>query len=173
MRLSDWVNDLRDYVAVAREFMETPTGKRVAVGIGAIGVLAVLLMLRSALGPRQVVRESSRRVVICAKTGKSFTVTVEPGMSFPLQSSYSGEKTAYPAEMCGWTAGGEVASQPHAVLLNSWINQPEPTFCPVCGRLVVRHNPPAEAGAKAPPTEAELKARFPKGPFDLSEYQAR
>jgi hypothetical protein len=78
------------------------------------------------------------------------------GESIPIVSPYSGLNTGYPGEPCYWTADGQAKADPDWVILNQVLGKPGPTFCPVCGRLVVAHNPPPGPGARPPPTQQEL-----------------
>ena len=147
----------------ASEFWESRTGKMITVGGLVIAALSLYGSFRSSLGPSSAASLANRRIFVCEKTGKSFEVTLKPGMKIPLHSPYSGADTGYPAELCYWTAGGSVSSEPHAVLLNSLVGKPEPTFCLDCGRLVVRHNPRAADGHKAPPLKQEFLSRNKSG----------
>jgi hypothetical protein len=102
---------------------------------------------------------SRRRLFICAKTRKSFWFTVQEGTMIPVLSPYSHEATGYEAELCYWTAGGEIKADPTAVLLNSHLGRGEPTFCPDCGRLVVPLNPAPRVGDRPPPRREDFLQR--------------
>jgi hypothetical protein len=142
------------------EDSENPTVRKVLIGATIVlGVLLIFMSFKWSFGPSKAAQLSNDRMFICSKTGKSFSVTLKAGMSVPVYSRYSGEDTGYPAEECWWTADGQIKSSPDYVLLNSEIGKPEPTFCPVCGRMVVSRNPRPSPGAKPPPTEAEYRAR--------------
>ena len=80
-------------------------------------------------------------------------------MTMPVLSPFSGKNTGYPAELCYWTKDGSIKTDPTPVLLNTYIGDNSPTFCPDCGRLVVGHNPRAVAGAHAPPTKQEWESK--------------
>ncbi len=112
------------------------------------------------------------RVFKCVETGKVFAYKLSEGEHWPVMSEASGKKTAYPTESCYWTKDGKQKHKPDYVILNEYLKKPGDTFCPVCGRLVVGHNPvpppdtpfadePAEKdAAKEEPTEkapAEIK----------------
>ena len=156
-----------------REFFESPTGKKFTVGGVLIALLAIFLSFRSNLGLSSAASIANRRTFVCSKTGKSFELTLKPGMAVPVHSPYSGEDTGYPAELCYWTAGGGFSSEPHAVLMNSAIGKPEPTFCSDCGRLVVRHNPRAVEGRSAPPLKQEYSSRGRSNATDPNAMQDR
>ena len=96
---------------------------------------------------------------ICAETGKPFEYTIKRGDTLPVKSPHSGKNTGWEAEKCFWTADGKFKSEPTYVLLNEHSGKPGATFCPDCGRLVVRFNPPPTAGATPPPKESEMKDR--------------
>lgn len=157
----------------AREFLESPSGKIFAAGGAVIALLAIFLSFRSLLGPGSAASLANRQTFICAKTGKSFELTLKPGMRIPVHSSYSGEDTGYPAELCYWTASGGISQKSHPVLMNSIIGKPEPTFCPDCGRLVVRHNPRAAEGRTPPPLKQELMSHRPSGAGDTTAAHER
>jgi hypothetical protein len=142
-------------------FLDTTAGKVVAGVVIVVAAIAIYLLVR----PKDVAADLSRhRKFICSETNKPFDVTVEAGMMIPIKSPYSGKNTGYPAEMCWWTKDGQQAKEPHAVLLKKSVDPSAgPTFCPICGRLVVGHNPPPQPGKPPPPTEEEYKARRPRG----------
>lgn len=141
------------------KFFQTPRGRAVAVIGCVLAVLAMYMAYRSAFGPSALAEHSRRRPYICAETGKSFEVVLEPGMNIPVHSPFSGKDTGYPAELCYWNADGSIKTKPTPVLLHSLVGKPEPTFCPDCGRLVVGHNPKAREGMTPPPTEAEYQSK--------------
>lgn len=145
------------------------TGGRVAcVAIGVAGVVALAFALRSYFGDSAAASASSGRVFVCAETGKPFSYTLVRGDTVPVTSPHSKKNTGFPAEMCSWTADGQVRSEPIPVLLEEYRGRKEPTFCPDCGRRVVVRNPPAMPGAKAPATKAEF-AKQPGRPAAVTE----
>jgi hypothetical protein len=145
-----------------REFSESSAGK-VTVGVIIVAAAAMVWMsVRSNLGTSNAGKMASDRMFICAKTGKSFWHTLERGESIPVYSSYSKEKTGYPAELCFWNADGSVRKEGFPVLLNQYKGEAGPTFCPDCGRLVIGHNPPADPSHKPPVTKDEYKPRGPR-----------
>lgn len=146
-------------IAEAREFFRTGKGKNVAIALAAVALVVFIWSVIANLGADEAVQFSRGRVFICAETKKPYNVELNPDMKIPYDSPHSGKKTGYPAEMCYWTKDGKPKEDPTPVLMNSYANQPEPTFCPDCGRLVTIRNPYAEAGAKPPPTAEELKSR--------------
>jgi hypothetical protein len=98
---------------------------------------------------------------VCTETGKSFRHLNQIGETLPILSPYSGKNTGMPAEPCYWTKEGKAKADPTWVLLNSEkpVPEPEPTFCPDCGRLVVPRNPPPKDGRPPPPTREEWFAQ--------------
>jgi hypothetical protein len=90
------------------------------------------------------------------ETGKTFKHVNKVGEMGPVLSPNTG-KEAFPAEACYWTRDGGVKKDPTWVLLNSYLGNDAPTFCPDCGRLVVGHNPPARPGARPPKTKEEYE----------------
>jgi hypothetical protein len=141
------------------EDSENPIVRKVLIGATILlGVLLVVMSFRWSFGPTAAAKLANEKMFVCSKTGKSFSVTLKLGMKIPVHSPYSGEDTGYPAEECWWTAGGQIKNSPDYVLVDSEIGKPGPTFCPVCGRLVVPRNPHPMAGDRPPPTEAEYRA---------------
>ena len=142
-----------------RELLRGPSGVAVAAVVVVGGCVAVYFSVRES-GPSSV-DISRQRTFMDAESGKAFQATLSAGDSLPLKSPFTGKATGVEAEMCNWTPDGKVKATPDPVLLNSahLPPLPEPTFCPVCHRLVVGHNPPAQPGEKAPPTQAEYSSR--------------
>jgi hypothetical protein len=142
-----------------REYLDSVAGK-VTVGLIILALGGLMYWsVRSNFGPTSAARMASERVFVCAKTGKSFSHTMEKGERIPVYSKFSGENTGFPAEMCFWNADGSIRTEGVPVLLNPYKGVSEPTFCPECGRLVVGHNPPPAPSHKPPPTKAEYEAR--------------
>ena len=141
-----------------REWLESSGGKIAAAALLVIAAVAAFFALRSVMGPTEGALIANDRVFIDATTKQPFKHELKPGENLPVRAP-SGKDAGYPAEMCWWTKDGQIRSEPYPVLLNQWIGQQGPTFCPDCGRLVVGHNPKPEPGAKPPPTDAEYKAR--------------
>jgi len=102
---------------------------------------------------------SRQRMFMCSETNKPFAHEISEGESYPVISPFTGKATGYPAEECWWTKDGQVKNEPTYVLLKEATHQKGPTFCPDCGRLVVGHNPRAQAGEKPPPTKEEYTTR--------------
>lgn len=112
--------------------------------------------------PSSIVADSRKYIFICSETGKAFTGTLEIGESPILMSPYSGKRTGYPAELCYWTADGQVRKEPFPVLMNEQVGKIGPTFCPDCGRLVVLHNPVPEPGKMPPLTREKYEQKYAK-----------
>jgi hypothetical protein len=145
-----------------REFLNGRTGKVVAIALALVALAAAVVIARDSFGPPRETRNSNDRMFICAETGKAFEYTIKRGDMFPVMSPHSGKKTGYEAEKCFWTADGKSKKEPTFVLLNEHVNKPGPTFCPDCGRHVVRFNPPPTQGAAPPPKQSEMKDRPPR-----------
>jgi hypothetical protein len=143
-----------------REFLNTLPGKIAGVVIALVLLFMMGYEVRQTFGDPPAAKVTRTRTFVCSETGKSFEVTLKPGMTMPVKSPFTGRATGYEFdEVCGWTADGHVAPKPTFVLLNKKLHKKGPTFCPTCDRLVVENNPPAEEGAKPPPTRAEYERR--------------
>jgi len=143
-----------------RQFLASPAGKGVGIGIVVLGLVVVVWAVRSQFHS-DIIDVSRDRQFIDSKTGKLFSYSISPGETYPVKAP-SGEKTGYPAELCYWTKDGKIRQEPYPVLVNQWIHKAGPTFCPDCGRLVIPHNPRPQPGDKPPPTKAEYDARPPR-----------
>jgi hypothetical protein len=143
-----------------RAFFQTGAGKAIGIGLAVIALLVMASVIWSAIGPSDAEELSTNRMFIDAKTGKPFKHTIKAGETLPVDAP-SGGKSGVPAETCFWTKDGQIKKDPTYVLLNENAIPPKkgPTFCPDCGRLVTPMNPPAVAGRKPPPTQAEYKDR--------------
>lgn len=144
-------------MAGLREYLNSPAGKWIVGGAVLLIVVVAVVVLRGMMGP-SLGQDVAGASFIDAATGQEFKHTVKVGDKIPIRAP-SGKDTGYLAEMCYWGKDGKPKDTPSYVLLNQYVNKPEPTFCPDCGRLVVPMNPRAAAGQKPPPTEAEYKAR--------------
>jgi hypothetical protein len=142
-----------------REFLKTSVGKNVAIAAAIIGLGVCVWSIASNFGDDEATALSKGRVFICAETKETYNVELSAGMKIPYDSPYSGKPTGFPAEMCYWTKDGKIKQDPTPVLINGYVNQPEPTFCPDCGRIVTVRNPFPEPGSRPPPTQAEWKSR--------------
>jgi hypothetical protein len=115
------------------------------------GVIVAVYLTREI--KRQDVDElrTDERVMICAETGKTYNYTPHGAETMPYYSPYSHKKTGYLAERCYWTKDGKAKLEPTFVLLNEYAGKEGKTYCPDCGREVVRHNP-------VPPMDMLLEA---------------
>jgi hypothetical protein len=142
------------------------TGKQIQKGLLLTGALVLVsfvgVLLFSNSGADDAVDSSRNRIFICSETGKVFRQELKVGMDLPLISPFTGRATGIEAELCYWTASGEIKKEPTPVLLNERIGKPGPTFCPDCNRLVVGLNPPPRLDSKPPPKREEYSARRPK-----------
>lgn len=141
-----------------KNILDRGTGKTVAMVLAVVAIGVALYMIRNSLSSPAVAAERER-VFVDAQSGEPFNHELQKGESIPVDAP-SGHKSGYPAELCYWTKDGHPKKDPTAVLMNSWIGKPEPTFCPDCGRLVVPNNPPARAGMRPPPTREEYEQRM-------------
>ncbi len=142
-----------------REFLRGPAGRALIVGFLVASLAAVGWSIWSNVRPDDSIVDANSPLFIDATNGKTFHLKLEPGMTYPVISPYSGQATGYKAELCYWNKDGTIKTDPTPVLLNSDIGKPGPTFCPDCGRLVVSHNPVPRPGMNPPPTEAQYNAR--------------
>jgi hypothetical protein len=142
-----------------QEMINRPQLKPIFVALAILMAVGGGWFAWRSFGPSAAVVASSHTTCVCGETGKSFDVALEVGMTFPVQSPYSGKKTGYPAEFCYWSKDGQIMKDPTPVLMNSWLGKPGATFCPTCGRLVVPHNPVPSAKASPPPTREQYRDR--------------
>jgi hypothetical protein len=141
-----------------RELMNGSGGKIAAIFVALLCLTAAGWAVWSSVAPSDAAAAANDPWFVDAETGKAFHMQLKVGMSIPVKSPFMGHMTGYPAELCYWTKDGHVKKDPTPVLLNSEIDKPGPTFCPDCGRLVVRHNPIPMPGKAPPPTQAEWEA---------------
>ena len=126
-------------------------------------VFAVILVVAGAAGIyaswRNIVPPNPlpAQMFVEVADNKPFAQDLAIGMRIPIKGPNGTD--AYPAEACYWTPDGHPKDTPDYVVLNSYLGKSGPTFCPVCHRLVVFHNPKATAGAKPPPTQEEYFGR--------------
>jgi hypothetical protein len=146
------------YMAGTRDFLATTSGKLLTFVLAGIAIVVAAVLIWRSFGPPSEVVDANTRYFVDTKTGKSFRRELKAGMRMPIDAP-SGEKTGYLAELCFWNADGSQRKEPYAVVLNSALGKPEPTFCPDCGRLVVGHNPVPMEGSKPPPKKQEYVPR--------------
>jgi hypothetical protein len=144
-----------------RRFLSS-TGGKVVITILAFGLITFAMYSVKSFLKGDTPDSAFHTMYICTETGKAFDHQNKVGETVPILSPYSGKNTGVPAEACYWTADGGTMKDPTWVLLNTEIGKPEPTFCPVCGRLVVARNPPPSSGRQPPPTKEEWFAQHPK-----------
>ncbi len=137
-----------------RRLIETRTSRVFSIGLVCVGLVGISFSLWKSGG---AVRASRQRVFVCSETNRSFEHIVAIGETIPIRSPFTGNLTAYEAdELCYWTAEGTRKTEPTYVLLNTTLGRNERTFCPDCGRLVVRNNPPPDAHITPPPSRDRL-----------------
>lgn len=100
---------------------------------------------------------------MCIESKKTFDYAMKDGEHWPVISPFTNKKTGYPVEKCYWTKDGKRKETPDYVVLNETLGKSGDTICPVCGRIVLGHNPvpddkvplatPASAPAAAPTTQ--------------------
>ena len=137
--------------------MRTSSGRNVAIAAAVVGLGVCVWSIASNFGDDEATALAKGRVFICAETKKPFSIELTADMKIPCDSPHSGKPTGYPAEMCYWTKDGKTKEDPTPVLMNGYVNLPEPTYCPDCGRMVTVRNPYPEPGSRPPPTAAEAK----------------
>ena len=123
-----------------------------------LGIVLVAKTIWAEVSGSDVEKMSRGLVMIDTATGNPFNHTLELGEKIPVLAP-SGGRTGIPAEKCFWTKEGKAKSDPTYVLMYGDAGKPGPTFCPECGRLVVRQNPPPSADGNPPPTAEQFKAR--------------
>lgn len=136
--------------------MKPKTILLVVITLAALGVGG--WNLKNLLSSSEAGAGSARRWFVCTETKKAFQLDLQIGMTIPVKSPYSGKETGYPAELCYWNEDGSIRKEPTPVLLNRYLGDKSPTYCPDCGRLVVLRNPPPEAG-KAPPKKTDKTSK--------------
>jgi hypothetical protein len=143
------------------DISQTSKGKIALSVVAIVCIVAGLWSLRNYVHASSAADIANTRVFVDAETGQAFNYTITPTMTLPVTSPDTGKQTGYPAELCYWTADGQIKDEPTAVVLNSTLDPTsrEPTFCPDCGRLVVAHNPKPRPGDRPPPTRQEYYAQ--------------
>jgi len=136
--------------------LEKPAGKAAGI-VFCLAALALGVYVIKSYSTSTALAQDKDRIFIDATTGQSFSHELVLGEKVPVLAP-SGNMSGFPAELCYWTKDGTIKSDPTAVLLNSYIGKPGPTFCPDCGRLVVPHNPIAQPGMRPPPTREEWES---------------
>lgn len=116
----------------------------------ALLVVASVLVWRN-LGGSSPASDANTRVFMCVESGKTFEHRLEVGEREPILSPHTGRETGWGTEACYWTPDGRAKKNPDYVVLKRRMGIDEPTYCPVCGREVVPHNPlpPQELMAEA------------------------
>ncbi|HEX2974245.1 MAG TPA: hypothetical protein VHP11_18060 [Tepidisphaeraceae bacterium] len=138
-----------------RGWLDSAMGKNAAIALAIVGIGGMVWAIQRNFGRTDAAIAAQDRTFICAESGKAFQHRLSLSDSIPIASPYSGKRTGYPAELCYWTASGQIQTKPTPVLLNSYRGRAEPTFCPDCGRLVVSHNPAPDPSRQPPPTRSQ------------------
>jgi hypothetical protein len=143
-----------------REFLQTGPGRLLSFGAVLVGLCLAGYSIWANFKPSAAEANSRLRWFVNVDTGKPFQVEMTVGQTYPLTCPDTGAKSGYLAELCYWTADGQVKQDPDKVVLNQLLGKHGPTFCPVCHRLVVMHNPNPldDPSLSPPPTEAEWRA---------------
>jgi hypothetical protein len=142
-----------------RDFLASNPGKLLTMVLSGAAVAVAAWLVWRSFGPSADAADANTRYFVDIKTGKPFRKELKAGMRLPIDAP-SGEKTGYLAELCFWNADGSQRKDPFAVVPNSALGKPEPTFCPDCGRLVVVHNPaPSGPDSKPPPKKEQYVPR--------------
>jgi hypothetical protein len=143
-----------------REFLQSGPGRLLSLGAVLIGLSLAGYSIWASIKPAPGVADSRLRWFVNVETGTAFQVEMTVGQSYPLTCPDTGKPTGYLAELCYWTPDGQPKQDPDKVVLNQELGKHGPTFCPICHRLVVGHNPNPwlSPGMSPPPTEAEWRA---------------
>jgi hypothetical protein len=145
-----WLQSPDGKATTMREFFRSKFGSVVAVVVVLAGVVFAAMTVIATFGDGDAAAMSNEGYFVCTETGKPFRHRIVAGETVPVQSPFSGQATGVPAELCYWTAEGKIRDEPSVVLLNASAGKKGPTYCPDCGRLVVRDNPPPIAGFPPP-----------------------
>jgi hypothetical protein len=148
-------------MAGVREFLNSTAGKATSIGVTLAAVILAVFMVKGAVGENPAVESSTDRVFIDNETGQTFRHKIAIGEKSVVMSPFTHRETGVMPEPCYWTKDGKAKSTPTYVLMNSRKAkpEPEPTFCPDCGRLVVGLNPAPMQGSPPPPTKEEYEKR--------------
>jgi hypothetical protein len=109
---------------------------------------------------------------MCIVTNKIFEHSMNEGDHWPVLSPFSQKKSGYPVERCFWTPDGKRKETPDYVVLKETLGKSGDTICPVCGRIVLGHNPvpdetvPLETPASAPAEDKTATAAPTTQPAD-------
>ncbi|MCG8406281.1 MAG: hypothetical protein MI923_13875 [Phycisphaerales bacterium] len=122
--------------------------QKILLGVSVVLLIAAGVLAWARLGGASIYNIAAERAFICVETDKVFEYTIKEGDKSPYPSPHTGRNTGYPADTCYWTkdASGrwDRKEKPTFVLVKKTVDPKtdEKTYCPDCGRLVVRHNPP-------------------------------
>lgn len=124
-------------------------GRRQKILLGASLVILILAgaLAWSRLGGKSAADIAANRAFIDIETGDVFEHTISMGESYPVESPFTKRATGYRAEACYWTKdeNGQwaIKDKPTLLLVKKEVDPTttEKTYCPDCGREVVRHNP--------------------------------
>jgi hypothetical protein len=141
------------------QFLHTRIGRALVFVVFILLLAFVSYQVYALLRPNDRTQELNRRWFVCTETHKAYQLDLNDVKEIPAPSPFSGKNTGQPAELCYWTAEGKPKDIPTPVLLNDYIGDSSPTFCPDCGRLVVGRNPAPSPGMSPPPTKAEYEAQ--------------
>jgi len=102
---------------------------------------AAYLSYRTLMTPEPVETAPLSKQFFCVEAQKPFEYTLTGGETWPIESPYSHKKTGFPVEKCYWTRDNKRMREPTFVILNEYLGKKGDTICPVCGRIVIGHNP--------------------------------
>ena len=129
---------------------DEPAGARrqkILLGASVVLLIAAGVLAWTRLGGASIHNIAAERAFICDETKKVYEYTIKRGDTIPYHSPYTDRNTGYQADSCYWTkdADGRWARKevPTFVLVKKTVDPTtdEKTYCPDCGREVVRHNP--------------------------------
>lgn len=120
------------------------------------------LTFRAFTDPGDMKPDPANIICMCAETKQIFEHKPEIGENWPVMSPYTKRKTGYPVERCYWTKDNKQKSKPDYVILNEHLGLKGATLCPVCGRIVVGHNPPPPSNVPMADEPTSAPASVPK-----------
>src|ERR1051325_10954174 len=102
-----------------REFLQSPKGKATAIGLIAVGLIAVAISIWSSASPPSEIEDANNPVFINAQTGQQKRLALKVGETIPPEW--------HRAELCYWTKDGKTGPKPTYVLLNKYKGKDGPT----------------------------------------------
>src|SRR5277367_2682368 len=91
-----------------REFLQSGPGRMLSFGAVLIGLCLAGYSIWASIKPSAVLADERMRWFVNIETGKAFQVELGVGQSTPLICPDTGKQTGYLAELCYWTADGQI-----------------------------------------------------------------